>query len=178
MGKRVYYEKEKRLEKLSKNEILDLTFDLINIFGQIKSTNDASILIKDLLTADEIKDLVKRLRIVKLLLAKKSQREITMAVHCSLATVTKISLWLQQSDGSLEKMISKLPLKYEMPKDLPAIPVEFQAPQTLLATAQYILAKNQSNKMEKFTEKVESKKLMDKILKESVDLDFRSQKKK
>jgi len=167
MGRRVYYEKEKRLEKLSKNEVLDLTLDLINVFGQVKSTDDAANLIKDLLTADEIKDLAKRLRIAKLLLAKKSQREVTTTVHCSLATVTKISLWLQQSDGKLEKMISKLTPKYEMPKNLPAIPIEFQAPQTLLATAQYILAKNQNSKTEKFIEKVESKKIMDRELRES-----------
>jgi len=175
MGKRVYYEKEKRLEKLSKDEILDLTFDLINIFGQIRSSADAANLIKDLLTADEIKDLAKRLRIAKLLLENKSQREIAIGVHASLATISKISIWLQQSDGSLKKSINRLPEKFKIPKNLPAIPLEFQAPQTLLATAQYILAKNQNGKVKKFIEKIESKRQTDKNFKESVDIEFKTQ---
>lgn len=175
MGRRVYYEKEKRLEKMSKNDVLDITFDLINLFGQIRSADSAANLIKDLLTADEIKDLAKRLRIVKLLLANKSQREITTTVHCSLATVTKISLWLQQSDGKLEKMISRLPGKVEMPKNLPGIPIEFEAPQALLKTAQYLLAKNQNDKLKKFAIKVENKTFTDKLLKESIDLEFINQ---
>ena len=175
MGRRVYYQQEKRPEKLSKDDVLDLTFDLINVFGQIKSSGDAADLIKDLLTADEIKDLAKRLRIAKLLLAKKSQREIALDLHCSLATVTKVSLWLQQSEGNLERVIGKLPKKYNMPKNLAKIPIEFQTPQALLATAKYLLVRNQDKKMEKFMDKVESKKFTDKILKESVDIEFRTQ---
>jgi len=167
MGRRVYYEKEKRLEKLSKSEILNLTFDLVNVFAQIRSADDAANLIKDLLTADEIKDLSKRLRIVKLLIKGNSQREIAATLHCSLATVTKISLWLQQSGGNLKKVISRLPTKYKIPQNLAKIPIEFQAPQALLTTAQYILAKNQNVKMEKFIKKVESKKLLDRELRES-----------
>lgn len=177
MGKRVYYQKEGRLEKLSKDDVLDLTFDLVNAFGQIRSSNNAADIIKDLLTADEIKDLAKRLRIAKLLLSKASQREIATTVHCSLATVTKVSIWLQQSDGNLEKIISKLPTKYKMPKNLPKIPIEFQAPQALLATAKYILASNQNRKLNTFMQKVESKKLTDKLLKKllvkSFDLGLR-----
>lgn len=175
MGKRVYYQKEKRLEKLSKNDVLDLTFDLINAFGQVKSSSEAADLVNDLFTADEIKDLAKRLRIAKLLLAGKPQREIARSLHCSLATISKISLWLQRGEGSLEKIIKKLPVKYHLPKNLAKIPIEFQAPQALLATTKYVLAKNQDKKMEKFMEKVESKRLTNKIFNEAISDEFRSQ---
>jgi Trp operon repressor len=174
MGKRIYYDKEKRPEKLSKAEILDLTFDLINAFGTIKSPSEAADLMGDLLTADEIKDLAKRLRIAKLLVGGKSQREIAVGLHCSLATVTKVSVWLQISGGKLEKVISKLPIKYKMPDNLPKIPIEFQAPQALLATVKYVLAKSQDKITKRFTEKVQIKKLSDKTLQEQVELEFKS----
>lgn len=166
----------KRLEKLSKQEVLNLTFDLVNAFTAAKTQNETADLIKDLFTSDEIKDFSKRLRIAKLLLINKSQREIATSLHCSLATVTKVSLWLQQSSGSLEKIIKKLPTKYQMPKNLAKIPIEFQTPQALLAITKYILAQNQDKKMEKFMKKVESKKLTDKLLKEAVSNEFRAQK--
>ncbi len=63
-----------------------------------------------------------------------------------------------------------------MPENLKRIPIEFQAPQALFATAKYLLAKNQKGKTEKFLEKVESKKLTDKTLKESFSEEFRARK--
>jgi Trp operon repressor len=178
MGKTTYYQKEKRLDKLSKEQTLDLTFDLINAFGLVKNPSEVADLISNLFTADEIKDLAKRLRIAKLLLKGDSQRDISKSVHCSLATVTKINIWLQESKNGLKNIIDKLPKRQKMPENLAKIPIEFQAPQALLATAKYILAKNQKGKTEKFLEKVESKKLTDKTLKESVGESFRANKSK
>lgn len=167
MGKTTYYQKEQRPDKLSKEQTLDLTFDLINAFSLIKNSSQAADFIKDLFTADEIKDVAKRLRIAKLLLKGNSQRNIAKSLHCSLATVTKINIWLQTSGNDLKNILDKLPKRHKMPKNLAKIPIEFQAPQALLATAKYILAKNQKGKMEKFLEKVESKKIMDRELRES-----------
>ena len=64
-------EKPKRLEKLSKDQQEDLVFDLINAFALTKDPLSSSLLIQDLLTASEIKNLSKRLRIAKLLLKNK-----------------------------------------------------------------------------------------------------------
>ena len=65
--------KSKRLEKLTRNEQADLTFDLINAFSLVKNPLSTSLLLQDLLTALEIKNLSKRLRIAKFLLAGKKQ---------------------------------------------------------------------------------------------------------
>ena len=177
MEKTTYYEKEKRLEKLSKEDILDLTFDLINAFGRVRSSAEAANLIKDLLTADEIKDLAKRLRIAKLLTKGESQREIARVLHCSLATVTKVSIWVQNSDNSLKNVIEKLPVKYNMPKNIPKGPIEFHMPQYLLSTAQALLSQSQTAKTKKFIEKVEEKRSSDKILQESLRVEYQNLKK-
>jgi len=176
MGKTIYYHKENKLDKLSKEQTLDLTFDLINAFSLVRNSSEAADFINNLFTADEIKDLAKRLRIAKLLIKGDSQRDISKSVHCSLATVTKINIWLQESGNGLKSIIDKLPQNQKMPENLKRIPIEFQAPQALFATAKYLLAKNQKGKTEKFLEKVESKKLTDKTLKESFSEEFRARK--
>ncbi len=167
MGKRVYYQAQKRVEKLSKEKVLDLTFDLINVFSLARTPSESADLLKDILTADEIKDIAKRIRIAKMLIAGDSQRDIASSLHCSLATVTKVSIWLQTSDNGLKNIINKLPKRSKMPDNLAKMPIEFQAPQALLATAKYFLAKKQTGKIEEFLENVESKKLTDKMLREA-----------
>ena len=167
MGKRIYYQTQKRVEKLSKEKVLDLTFDLINVFSLAKTPSESADLLKDILTADEIKDIAKRIRIAKMLIAGESQREIANSLHCSLATITKVSIWLQASESGLKNIIERLPKRQKMPDNLAKMPIEFQAPQALLTTAKYFLAKKQTGKIEKFLENVESKKLTDKMLRES-----------
>lgn len=166
MGKRIYYQRNKRLEKLSKEKVLDLTFDLINVFSLAKTPSESADLLKDVLTADEIKDIAKRIRIAKMLITGESQREIANSLHCSLGTITKVSIWLQASGNGLKNIIGKLPKRHKMPDNLAKMSIEFQAPQALFATAKYFLAKKQTEKIEKFMEKVESKKLTDKMLRE------------
>lgn len=172
MGKTTYYQNVKRPEKLSGEQTLDLTFDLINAFSLIKNPSEAADFINNLFTADEIKDLAKRLRIAKLLIKRDSQRDIAKSVHCSLATVSKVSLWLQTGKTSLIKTIGKLPKKFDVPKNLPKGPIEFHAPEILFSTAKYIMAKSQTKKVEKFMDQVEAKKLGDKIFAESIKPEF------
>lgn len=178
MGKTTYYEKTIRLEKLSKKEILDLTFDLINAFRLVKTPLETALLIQDILTANEIMRLAKRLRIAKLLLSGVTQREIIKELHCSLATVTKVNEWLNRGGEGLKKVITKLPKKYDLPKNLPKKPLEFQLPQALLALAQYTASKKQTTHLEKFWDEVENKKLLDKQLREIFDEKYRHKKPK
>lgn len=181
MGKTAYYPTPKRLEKLSKEEQLDLMFDLINAFRLVNTPFETALLIQDLLTASEIKHLAKRLRIAKLLIAGETQRDIAGKLHCSLATVTKVSIWLNQGGEGLKQIVDKLPSRYSMPKKLPRKPIEFQLPQVLLTTAQYTLARRQQKqirKLSKFVENVENKKVLDKALQEMFDEDFRLSKSK
>ncbi len=176
MGKTTYYPKPKRLDKLSKEKQLDLMFDLINAFRLVKTPFETALLIQDLLTASEIKHLAKRLRIAKLLLSGEIQRDIAEKLHCSLATVTKVSIWLNQGGEGLREIIAKLPERYPIPKKLPKKPIEFQLPQVLLALAQYSVATHQQKqikKLGKFLEDVENKKVLDKVLQEMFDEEFR-----
>src|SRR3989344_8763183 len=86
----------KRLEKLSKEEQLDITFDLINAISLVKGSEETALLLEDLLTAAEVKNLGKRLRIAKFLIAGKTHLEIVEQLRCGFATVAKVNMWLNQ----------------------------------------------------------------------------------
>lgn len=152
---------------------MELMFDLINAFRFVNSPLEISLLISDLLTANEIKNLAKRLRIAKLLLENKTQREVAQEVKASLATVTKINLWLVRGGEGFKKVIAKLPKKYEMPKSLPSRPLTFHLPETLLTLASYGLAKNQEKNLQKFFEGVENKEILDKSLRQAFNDQYR-----
>ena len=166
MSRTTYYPKAKRFEKLSKEELLDLFFDLINAFRLVKTPIETTLLIQDLLTASEIKNLAKRLRIAKLLLVGSTQREIVQKLHCSLATVTKVSIWLDQKGEGFKNVVSKLPARYKFPKKLPPGPLEYHLPQILMAVVDNSLAKHQKDKLEEFAKNVEGKRALDESLRE------------
>src|SRR3972149_8053714 len=135
MGKKTYTFNPERVEKLSRNEQLDLLFDLVNAFSSVKTPFETALLMQDLLTASEIKHLAKRLRIAKLLIQGLTQRQVAGEVRCSTATVIKVNAWLTRGGEGLRNVIAKLPGRYELPEKLPKIALEFQLPQTLLALA-------------------------------------------
>ncbi|MBI4999819.1 hypothetical protein HZB97_03560 [Candidatus Gottesmanbacteria bacterium] len=163
----------KRLEKLSKEDQLDLAFDLINAVSLVRSPSETAALLQDLLTASEIKNLGKRLRIGKLLLAGKTHEEITSILHCSYATIAKVNLWLNQAGEGFRKIIAKLPKRRGLPK-LPARPLRYHLPETIMSLASYALASQEKGRLEKFYEGIEDKKLMDKSFQEAVDETFRN----
>src|SRR3990172_5004862 len=128
MARTTYYGKLRREEKFSKEKRLELMFDLINSFRIVKNPIETADFLQDLLTSKEIKNLSIRLRIAKLLLSGNTHEEIVKTLHCSFATVAKVSSWLSQGGKGFKEVISKLPVKYEIPKNLPPIPIEFQLP--------------------------------------------------
>ena len=92
---------KQKTEKISNDEKVTLMFDLINSFKNLKDLTEIANFLQDLLTANEIKNLSVRLRIAKLLIAGKSQREIVLATHSSLGTVNKVNIWLEKGgEGS------------------------------------------------------------------------------
>ena len=107
-----------------------------------------------------------------------NQRDIAKKLHCSVATVTKVSYWLNSGGNGFKKVIEKLPERYEIPKDLPPGPIEFHLPQTLIALTQYSLAKRQTSKLKRFSKEVESKKTLDRNLREMFKEEFSNRKKK
>ena len=177
MGKRNYEIPVKRIEKLSKEDQLDLTFDLINAISMVQTPTETALLLEDLLTAGEVKNLGKRLRIAKLLLKAKTQREISEELHCSFATVAKVNLWLNQRGEGFKKVIAKLPKQYSMSK-LPNRPLTYHLPETLIGLAGMALASNQKNRLEKFADAMDDKAIMDRSFSEAIDEDFRNRPRK
>jgi uncharacterized protein YerC len=147
---------KKSLERLSKEDQIGLVFDLINSFSVLKKPYESALFIQDLLTATEIRNLAKRLRIAKLLVkGGMSQRDVSMEVDVSLATVGKVNMWLERSGDGLRNVIKKLPEKMHVPKNFPRGPIEFHLPQTLIYAAKSAVAGRQDkiprgliNKME------------------------------
>lgn len=156
-------------EKVKENELkLEFVFDLINAFSIVQSPEDTAFFIQDLLTAKEVENLSKRPRIAKHLLKGESHRDISMQLGVSTSTVLKVSLWLKQGGEGFEKVIARLPKKYEMPKKLPKKPLEFQGPQVLATLVAYGLHKNQDKKLKKFVDRMKGKGMFDKKYREAV----------
>ncbi|MDO8460913.1 MAG: YerC/YecD family TrpR-related protein [bacterium] len=107
--KRLYLEKVKRLEKLSKEKQEDLVFDLVNAMVTANSLADAALFIQDLLTRSEVKILSKRLRIAKLLLSGMTYEAIEKDLHVSHGTVAKIAAWLTERGDGFRNIVKKLP---------------------------------------------------------------------
>lgn len=108
MGK-MYIQRPKRIDKLSKEEQESLVFDLVHAFVQAQNVGEAVLFLQDLLTKAEMKILGKRLRIAKLLLMGMTYEEINKNLHVSHATVAKIAAWLAERGDGFRKIIEKLP---------------------------------------------------------------------
>lgn len=111
--KRIYSEKQKRLDKLSQKDHEGLTIDLVNAVVQSKSSADAAFFLQDLLTKSEMKMLSKRLRIAKLLLSGLTYENIKNQLHVSHSTVAKIAVWLSEKGDGFRAVIEKLPKQKE-----------------------------------------------------------------
>lgn len=174
-----YYKKVNARGKVPKQIKIDLTFDLINAFRLVKNPLETTLLIQDLLTDSEITNLSKRLRIAKLLLNEKTQREVAKEVRCSIATVIKVNEWLKIGGDGLKNVISRLPKKYPLPKKLRGVPLEFQLPNLLSSLVQYGVYSKQMKdvgKIENLLDSAQNKKLLDKTLKQVFSDYYRSKK--
>ncbi len=110
--KRMYTQRVRRVEKLTKGEQESLVFDLVHSLVQTQTVGDVALFIQDLLTKSEMKMLGKRLRIAKLLLSGMTYEEIEKNLHTSHTTVAKIAAWLAERGDGFRKIIEKLP-KYK-----------------------------------------------------------------
>jgi TrpR-related protein YerC/YecD len=151
------------------NLSIDLVYDLIQAFKSIKSTKESAYFLQDILTAKEIKNLSIRLRIAKLLLKNLSQRDISMQLNVSTSTVTKVNSWLNQKGDGLRNIISRLPMKFDLPTKNIRGPVEFNLPKILTDSFQYGIANSQNKTSKELIENVENKKIVDKSFKKISD---------
>ena len=170
--------REKGLDKFSVDYQHGLVFDLINAFALANSPVDSALLLQDLLTEDEIRDLSKRLRIARLLLSGNTHDEIVGELHCSFATVTKVRIWLSGAGDGLKKIISKLPerKKVFIPKRIPG--VGYGLPDILAYYATSALKSNEQKNLNKFVQNMKTKSSNDRDLKEEINLEFNRMKRK
>lgn len=164
--------KEKRLEKFSTDDQQDLVFDLINAFALANNPLDAALLLQDLLTEDEIKDLAKRLRIAKLLLAGETHQNIVQEVHCSFATITKVRTWLDGAGEGFKKIVKKLPKqrRISMPKRTPG--VGYGLPSILDYYVSSTLKSSEQKNLQKFLQTMKGKTSSDKDFREETSIEF------
>lgn len=178
IGKFNYFNyQNKRLEKFSIKEQEDLVFDLINAFALANNPLDCALLLNDLLTESEIKDLAKRLRIAKLLINGETHEEIVQELHCSFATVTKIKMWLNNAGEGLKKVIKKLPQRKYVPIPRKTPGVGYGLPDILSYYISTALKAKEKKQLEKFLQNMKSKTSLDKDIREEVDAEFRNFKK-
>lgn len=164
---------KRKFEKLSREERISLMFDLINSFRVVKKPYETALFLQDLLTANEIRNLSIRLRIAKLLLAGNKHRDIQNKLHTSPVTIAKVRAWLDDGGDGFKKVIKELPLKWDIPKNLPRGPIEFHLPQTLLALGQIGISTSQDKRVEKFIDQVNRKKASDRLTRKITDEHFK-----
>lgn len=155
-----------------------MVFDLVNAFALIKDSVQAALLIQDLLTEAEVKNLAKRLRIAKLVIGGKTVEDITKELHCSAATVSKVRLWIDNAGTGLRNVINKLPKQREVfkPRKIPG--VGYGLDQIILHYSSLYLQKSEKQRLEKFLAALRAKSSTDRNLKEAVSMDFRTSGKK
>lgn len=171
---RTPYLKEKRPDRLPQWIEEDLVFDLINAFVEAKSQREVTLLLRDLFTTKEIKNLAKRLRIAKLLLSGKKYDEIVDELHCSIGTIAKVRIWLDSEGEGLQRVIMKLPkrtAKSGRPGGIPG----YNFPQVLLAGVQEITYEREKKRLDSFLDTMAEKGILDKNIREQLSEEFRNQ---
>ena len=158
-----------RFERRNREEKISLMFDLINSFRIVRNPLETALFLQDLLTANEIRNLSVRLRIAKLLMSGKNYRDIKSEVHSSFATISKVSTWLDVGGEGFKNVIKRLPLKWQIPKDIPRGPIEFHLPQTILALTQYTVAMKQNKNLKKFIRAVKNKESISRGIRKEFD---------
>ena len=83
----------------------DESRELLRALVRLRSVPQARRFIRDLLTEDEIRMIVDRWRVARLLHAGRSYREIGEATGLSSRTIARISRWLQDGEGGYRAML-------------------------------------------------------------------------
>ena len=82
--------------------------ELYKLFTKIKNTQDAKLVLEDLLTPQEIEDISERWEIIKMLQKAVPQREISKKLKVSISKVTRGSSVLQYGTGGFELLLRRM----------------------------------------------------------------------
>ncbi len=81
--------------------------DLINALLSLKTRKEARCFFRDLLTTDEIRMVVDRWRVARMLDAGLSYKQIEQQTKLSSRTIARISRWLKEGEGGYRKMLTR-----------------------------------------------------------------------
>jgi len=81
--------------------------ELLRALVRLQSVREAKRFIRDLMTADEIRMIVDRWRVARMLDQGASYREIESRTGLSSRTIARISRWMQEGEGGYRAMIAK-----------------------------------------------------------------------
>lgn len=172
MGRRVPYFKEKRPDTLPEWKEQNLVFDLINAFVLARNPTMVALLLRDLLTTKEVKNLAKRLQIAKMLMKGEKYTDIADELHCSLGTVSKVKIWVEQGGHGFQRILLLLPKRKSKPGRIGGIP-GYRLPQILLASAQELSYRKEEKFLKGFLGKVAEKGILDKNIREQLTEEYK-----
>jgi TrpR-related protein YerC/YecD len=81
--------------------------ELLRTLVSLRSIREAQRFIRDLMTEDEIRMIVERWRVARLLHQGVSYREIERQTGASSRTIARISKWLQSGEGGYRQMLAR-----------------------------------------------------------------------
>ena len=88
-----------------KNNDTKLLFEAVL---SLKSTKEAEVFFRDLMTVQEIETFAERFKVAVLLTKGVSYREIYEKTGVSTATVTRVNQWLERGEGGYKLVIKRL----------------------------------------------------------------------
>ena len=82
---------------------------LLRVLLSLRTARGARRFIRDLMTEDEIRMIVDRFRVARLLHAGRSYREIEARTGLSSRTIARISRWLRKGEGGYRAVLAGMP---------------------------------------------------------------------
>jgi TrpR-related protein YerC/YecD len=82
--------------------------DLYAALAKVRSADEAAMLLRDILTYEEIEEAARRLEVARLLARKQTFREISSRTKMSSATIARIGWWLHHGTGGYRLALERL----------------------------------------------------------------------
>jgi len=103
--------------KLSKEEQEKLFLNFCRALSQLKNPIEAAQFLKDLLSAQEVEMLAKRLKAAELLMEEKTYAEISRLLKISSGTISRVNEWLKISGDGYKIAIKRISREKEVGKN-------------------------------------------------------------
>ena len=85
--------------------------DLYELFASVKSAKEAEVLLKDILTPQELDSVAERWQLIQMLDAGVPQREIAKKLGISISKITRGSRMMQYGSGGFDMFLKRVKRK-------------------------------------------------------------------